>query len=128
MVAQVEDPGEPGRRKALLGPETILRLRTRKIVDAARYGRMIGFAGRHEAEKRPSRLRGGARRRLVAGVVEAIALAAFAPAAIRVLDGNEPGGGAAHRREMRADSSGVKRAQRRPRAVDVVHAPAAEPA
>src|SRR3954453_19048060 len=127
VIAQVEHARKAGRGKAMFGPEAVRPLRARQIGDAARHRRMIDRAGRHQAEQGPRGLRGRARRRLIAPVAELVALPAFAPAAVGVLNGREPLDRPPHRRRRRIDPGRVERAERRPGAVDVVHAPAAEP-
>src|SRR6202040_2120489 len=58
-----------------------------------------------------------------------VTLAPFAPAAVRVVvDAFKPGDGSLHLRAARIAVDGIKRAERRPGSVDVVHPPAAEPA
>ena len=64
----------------------------------------------------------------IAAVVELVAGAVLAPAAILVLDRDQPVGGLGDTRPRAVEAGGAERAERRPRAVDVVHAPAAEPA
>ena len=89
---------------------------------------MVHFSGRHQTQQRPGRLRRVGRRRLVAAIVELVAGAVLSPAAVRVLDGDQPVGRLAHARIGRVEAGRVQRAQRRPRAIDIVDAPAAEPA
>ena len=66
VVAQIEHARKPRRSVTLLVPKAIGTLRRRQVIDAARDRRMRRFAGRHQAEQGPRRLRGGTRRRLVA--------------------------------------------------------------
>ena len=94
----------------------------------SRHRRMIDFAGRHQAEQRPGRLRRRARRRLVTRVVELVARAVLAPAAVGVLDRFSQATALLQRRIGMIDPGGVERAEHRPGAVDVIDAPAAEPA
>src|SRR5262245_63655156 len=89
---------------------------------------MIDFAGGHQAEQRPGGLRRGARRRRVAAIIELVARAVLAPAAVAVLDPGEPSPRLAKLGRGMIDAGDVERAQHRPGAVDVVHAPAAVPA
>src|SRR5262249_56303882 len=88
---------------------------------------MTVLSGRHQAEQRPSRLRGRARRALVPAVFEPVARAVFAPAAIGILDLDEP-----RRRPTKfgrsvVNANSVQRTQHRPSSVDIIHAPAAIP-
>src|SRR5690349_15827896 len=59
---------------------------------------------------------------------ELVAFAAFTPAAVGVLYRHEPVDGAPDARRAEIDARGIHRAQHRPRAVDVIHAPASVPA
>src|ERR1039458_4102224 len=88
---------------------------------------MTGRARRYQADQRPGGLRGGARSALVTVVGELIAAAILAPAAVGILDGDEPVDRLAHDRRSGVESGDVEAAQHRPRAVDVIHAPAAVP-
>src|SRR5215510_9906780 len=85
VITQIEDPRKSGRRKSLFIPETGISLGLRQIPHAPGDRRIADLAAGHQTEKRPGRLRRGARRRLVATIVELIARAVFAPAAIRIL-------------------------------------------
>ncbi len=89
---------------------------------------MVGLAGRHQGDQRPGGLRGGAAGALVAAVFELVARRVLAPAAVGVLDRDQPVDGLADRHGGRVVPGGVQRAQCRPGAVDVIHAPAAVPA
>src|SRR4051812_13970352 len=89
---------------------------------------MVDLAGGHQAEQCPSRLRGGARSLLITAIIELVARAVFAPAAILVLNTREPVDRLADFRGTMVDAGSVKRDQHRPGAVDVVHAPAPVPA
>src|SRR4051812_30723524 len=89
---------------------------------------MVDVARRHQAKQRPGRLRGSAGRLLVAAIVELVARTILAPAAIGVLNGHEPAGRLAEFRPLLIEARGTERAQHGPGAVDVVHAPTAEPA
>src|ERR1700733_2475736 len=65
---------------------------------------------------------------LVAPITELVAVATFAPAAIRVLDRDQPIGGTSNSRRIGVDAGGVETSKHRPGSVDVIDAPAAEPA
>src|SRR6266705_3614924 len=73
VIAKVKNAGEPNGREARLVPQAVSPLRLRQVVDAARHRGMIDLAGGHQAEHGPGGLRGGARRCLVAMVIELVA-------------------------------------------------------
>src|SRR5215468_6250993 len=98
------------------------------MTNAARDRRVIDLAGRHQPEQRPGCLRGGRWRGLVAAVGELIARSVLAPAAVRVLDRDQPFDRAANLGRRALDAGDIERTQHGPGAVDVVGAPAAEPA
>ena len=101
VVTQVEHARESSRGVERLVPESVFALGRGEIGDAAGDGWVIRLTRRHEPEHRPSRLRGGARRRLEPLVRELVAVAALAPAAVGVLDADEPCDGASHRLRSR---------------------------
>src|SRR5579862_9622149 len=82
----------------------------------------------HQSQNRPGGLRRHGGRLLVAAVVEPIAIAAFAPAAVRVLNRDQPVRGTAHNRRVEIEAGTVQASEDRPRAIDIIYAPAAEPA
>src|SRR5436309_4535591 len=126
MVLQVEDPRKARSVPERVFPRPVLALRPQQIIDAALDGRATRATRGKETKERP---RGLTRNRLAhAGeLVVVVALAGLAPAAVAVLMALEP----AHRAldvlvpGVHADRR--EPAQHRPRAVDVVHAPAAVP-
>ena len=128
MVAQVEDAREAAAGVGVLPPQAARVLGPPQPGDAALDGGMVDLACRHQPEKRPGGLRGVGGSGLIAAVVELVARAVLAPAAVCVLDRDQPVGGLAHARPRAVEARGAERAQCRPCAVDVVHAPAAEPA
>src|SRR5262249_36495896 len=128
VIAQVEHAREARRRVVRLAPEAVVALRAGQIVDPALDRGMVDLPRRHQAEHGPSRLRRRARRSLVAAVIELIARAILAPAAVAILDPDEPRYGPADFGRGMVDASGIQRAQNRPGAIDVIHAPAAIPA
>src|SRR5271165_342051 len=89
---------------------------------------MIDLPRRHQSEQSPGRLRRRARRLLIAAVIELVARAILAPAAVRVLYPQEPSDRLAEFGGGVVETDGIERAQDGPGAVDVIHAPAAEPA
>ena len=89
---------------------------------------MRDLAGRHQRNQGPGSLRGSAVRRLAARPFRPIAFAGFAPAAIGPLVRQQPGDRAADLRRFRIDPDRIERGQHRPGAINVIGAPAAEPA
>src|SRR5258705_7436539 len=126
VVLQVEDPREAGSVPEGGLPRAVVPLRSQEVVDAAHDRRAASAAGGEEPEQRP---RGLARPRLAhAGeLVVVVALAGLAPAAVLVLVALEPAHRALHVFVPRVFADGGEAAQHRPRAVDVVHAPAPVP-
>src|SRR5262249_30034699 len=88
---------------------------------------MVALPSRHQAEQRPSRLRGRARRVFVPTVIEPVAGAVLAPAAIGILDLYQPHRGPAELGGRTVEANGIERTPFRPSAVDIIHAPAAIP-
>ena len=86
--------GNRRRCRCSCGQSPSALLRALQIADAARDGGMIDLARRHQAQQRPCRLRRDGGRGLIASVVELVAVAVLAPAAVRVLDRDQPVGGA----------------------------------
>src|SRR5262249_6030944 len=95
VITQIEHAREARRRVARLVPEAVVALCARQIVDPALDRGMVDLPCRHEAEQRPGRLRRRARRSLVAAVIELVARAILAPAAVGILDLDEPSHGLA---------------------------------
>src|SRR3954453_17647409 len=89
---------------------------------------MLHLARCHQREQSPRCLRGGARRFLVATIVELVARSILAPAAVLILNREEPLYRPAEHRGLMIDARRVERAQHRPGPVDVVHTPTAIPA
>ncbi len=88
---------------------------------------MPDLARCHQSKQGPCRLRGGGGGTLKSPVVEPVAGGILAPAAVLVLDRNQPVHRLADRRVLVVDARGIERAQHRPGAVDVVQPPAAIP-
>src|SRR5262245_27880385 len=126
MVLQVEDTRKARPVPESVFPRAVVTLRPQEIVDTPLDGRAPRAAGGEEAEERP---RGLARDRFAhAGeLVVLVALAGLAPPAVAVLMALEPAHRALHVLVTRIDADGGQPAQHRPRAVNVVHAPAAVP-
>jgi hypothetical protein len=73
VITKVKHARKAGRGGARLVPEAVAFLPSGEIGDAARHRGMIDFAGRHQAEQRPSRLRNGRGRGFVTVIVELVA-------------------------------------------------------
>src|SRR5881628_1150883 len=126
VVLQVEDPREARSVPERILPRAIGVLRPQQVVDAALDDRAARTPGREEPEQR---LRGLARNGLADAreLVVVVALVRLAPAPVPVLVALEPAD-----RALDVFVTGVladrgEATQHGPRAVDVVHAPAAEP-
>src|SRR5580693_3111808 len=104
VIAQIEYARETGGGVARLIPESVAALRVGEIFDAARDRRMIDLARGHQAEHRPGGLRRGRRRALIAVVIEFVACAILAPAAVFVLYSDQPIHRAAHFRRGMIDA------------------------
>src|SRR4029077_8384103 len=128
VITQIEHTGEARGGISLLFPQAVIALIFGEIRDAASNSRMLHLACRHQTEKRPCGLRGRARRLLVAAIVQLVARSVLAPAAVLILDRSEPLYRPAKHRRLSVHARGVERAQHRPGAVDVIHAPTAVPA
>src|ERR1700709_135642 len=81
----------------------------------------------HQSKQGPCRLRGSRGHPLISLIVESVACGILSPAAIAVLDRNQPACRLAHHRIAMLDSLGIVRTQHRPGTVDVIQAPAAVP-
>src|SRR5439155_2852553 len=126
VVLQVEDPREARPVPQRIRPRAVVALIPQKIVDAPLDRGAARAPGREKPQQRP----GGLTRDRLAHAGERVvfvALAGFAPAAVPVLVALEPADRALHVLVSRIDADGGEPAQHRPRAVDVVHAPAAVP-
>src|SRR4030088_2496841 len=88
---------------------------------------MPDLARCHQSKQGPCRLRGGRRGTLEPLIVESVAGRTLAPAAVLVLDRQQPVHGLADRRVLVAHAGGIERAQYRPGAVNVVQPPTAVP-
>src|SRR5260370_34972853 len=82
---------------------------------------------RHQSKQGPCRLRGGGGSTLEPPIVEAITGGILAPAPILVLDRYQPVRSLADRGVLVVQPGGVECAQRGPRAINLVHPPAAIP-
>src|SRR5262249_34701694 len=128
VIAKIKHARKTGRGITRLTPETVLPLPAEQIIDAAGNSRVIDLSRRHQAQKSPGSLRGRARGRLVSAVIKLVARAILAPAAVRVLNLEEPADRLAEFRRGVIDAGHIERAQHRPGAINVIHAPAAVPA
>src|SRR5690242_16056170 len=88
---------------------------------------MADLASCHQTKQSPCRLRGRRDRSRKALVIESVAGGIFTPAAIPILNRDQPRHRLAHRRVLMVDARSIERAERRPGAVDVIHAPSAVP-
>src|SRR5262249_40747573 len=126
VIAQIKHARESHGGKPGLLPAGSVARGVDEIRDSAAHRVTVDFARRHQSKHGP----GGLRRRALLGRTLAIApirRPVFTPAAVRLLERLEPGHGAADMRRLGAVAEGVERAQHRPRAIDVVGAPAPEP-
>src|ERR1700676_3155664 len=76
---------------------------------------MPDLARRHQSKQGPCRLRGGRRRPLEPLIVESVAGGILAPAAVLVLNREQPVHRLAERGILVVDAGGVERAENRPR-------------
>src|SRR2546429_2299973 len=126
VVFQIENLRKTGAGRFLLGPGTVFVLRAGEILDAALQARTIRIVECAEAHDRPRGLCRGARslaleNRIVVGV------AAFAPAAVLVLDTFEPVASLEQPRLLHIPAQRTHPAQDLPGAVNVVDSPPAIP-
>src|ERR1035438_727001 len=92
MVVEVENPREPGPGGQVLVPTSVAALGFEQVFDAVLHAEAGGIAAGDQPQNGP----GGLRRRAGPGgedVVD-VALAAFTPAAVGVLNGAQPLAGA----------------------------------
>src|SRR5207247_1777311 len=126
VVLQVEHAREARTVPERVVPAAVGLLRAHQIFDAALDDGAAGDAGGEEPQQRPRRL--ARQRGADAGQLRLrVALTGLAPAPIGILAPAEPAHRALHVLVTRIDTHGAEPAQHRPRAVDVVHAPAAVP-
>src|ERR1039457_2202491 len=126
VIVQVEHFRNPRPGGQILPPASILALGSQQVFDAVLDARAGGVASGDQTQNRPR----GLRRRARAGREDAVIVAgaAFAPTAIRVLDGTQPLAGAQDVRFAVALPRRRQAPQRETCAVDVRHAPTAVPA
>src|SRR2546429_1624082 len=107
----------------LLMPVTIRALSSAEIVCRPPTARIFSVSCGHVGKERPGRLR--RRRELGPATPRRMGVGAdvLAEAAALLLDGVEPGDGAAHGGVVVRDAAGLEPGQRGAGAVDVVHAP-----
>src|ERR1017187_9199683 len=125
MVVEVENPREPGPGGQVLIPASVAALGLEQVFDAVPHAEAGGIAAGDQAQDGP----GGLRRRAGPGGEDAVdvALAAFAPAAVGVLNGAQPLATAQDMRFAIVLAGRGEPAQREAGAVNVGHAPAAVP-
>src|SRR6185295_13701014 len=119
-VHQIKDAGEAGARVLLLVPAAVRTLHPEQPLDAAAHDG-IGDRGarREKAEDGPRGLRRRARALGLRGGI-AVGAAAFAPAAVGVLDRAEPRGRLLDPAFTHVDADRAEADQHLPRAVQVV--------
>src|SRR5262245_1286005 len=126
VVLQHEDAWEAGAVPPRVLPRAVRPLGPHEIIDAALDGGRARAAGGQQGEQRPRRLRGS--RLTPPGQLGAVVgLARFAPAVVRVLVRFQPADRPLHVLLRHVLADGAEPAEHRPRAVDVVDTPAAEP-
>src|SRR3989475_4138214 len=126
VVFQIEDAREARAVPERVLPRAVGLLSPQEVVDAAGDGRSARAAGGEESEQGP----GGLAWRRLAGAGErvvVVALAGLSPAAVLVLVALQPTDRAVDVFVTGVLADGGETAQHRPRAVDVVHAPAPVP-
>src|ERR1035437_7375694 len=125
MVVQVENTREAGACGQFLVPTSVAALGFKQILDAVLYAEAGRVAARDQPQNGPS----GLRRRAGPGGEDAlvVALAAFAPSAVGVLDGAQPLAGAQDVRFAIVLPRRRESAQGEAGAVNVGHAPTAVP-
>src|ERR1039458_61743 len=125
MVVQIENPREARPGGEFLIPATVVALGFEQVFDAV----LDAEAGRIAARDQPQNSPGGLRRRAGPGGENAplVALAAFAPAAVGVLNGAQPLASAQNVRLAIVLARRGESTEREAGAVDVGHAPAAVP-
>ena len=122
VVFQVKDLRETGAGGFVFGPGTVGVLGVNKILDAATKGFGVGVAEGAEGHHRPGGLGSGARPLAFEDRI-VVSVAAFAPAAIGVLDAFEPVAGFEEPRLVHVEIERAQSAQDLPGAVDVSSRP-----
>jgi hypothetical protein len=128
VIAQIEDARKPDRGVPGLIPTPVFALTFDKVADTSGNRRVSNLSGSHQAKQRPGRLRGDAVGRFAMRYSGVVGFGAFAPAAVRMLPGEQPNYRSAYFRRDGVDAECIESRQRRPGSIDVVGAPATEPA
>src|SRR5579875_925208 len=128
VIAQEKDPGEACRGETFFLPKSILRLGTCEIANPRIHRFVLDHAGGHQCKQCPCRLRWRTRRRTIACIIQRITLSPFAPPAIIVLDGFQPGNGFLYIGALRIALEYIECTQYRPSSINIIHSPPAEPA
>src|SRR5262249_39735468 len=128
VIAKIEDARKAGAGIIGFLPEAVLHLVIEEPLDAARHAWMPLVSSRHQPQHRPCRLGCAAPGSLVARIVQPVAGAVLSPAAIGVLDRNEPVDGLANLCSLWLDPDRIQAAEHRPGAVDIIDTPAPIPA
>ena len=85
VITQIEHAREPRRSELRFAPQSIGFLTAQQIINPFDDRRVLPLSGGHESEQCPGGLRGGAWCRLMAVIVELVAIARLAPSAVGVL-------------------------------------------
>ena len=126
VVLQVEDARETGAGRFRFGPGAVGVLGANEVGHAGLDAGAVGVAEGAEAHDGPGGLGGGAGALAFEdGVV--VGVAAFAPAAVLVLDAFQPVAGFEEPGLAQVQAEGAEAAQDLPGAVDIIDAPAAVP-
>src|SRR3974390_526156 len=122
MVVQVEDARETGAGREVLVPASVVALAIEQVFDAVLHAETRRVAAGDQAQNGPSGLGG----RAGSGGEDAlvVTLAAFAPAAVGVLNGAQPLAGAQDVRFAIVLAGGGESAQGKAGSVDIGHSPA----
>src|SRR6516164_2531364 len=90
MITKIKNSWKADSRKPRFLPISVLILAGNQMGDAASDRRMFDLSGCHQTEQGPGSLRHGAVWRVAVRRIGKIGFAAFSPAAVSVLSGNQP--------------------------------------
>src|SRR6516225_5978235 len=108
VITQIKDSWKADSRKPGLLPISLLILVGDQIGDAAGDCRVFDLPRCHQTEQGPGRLRRGTVRHVAVGRIGKIGFAAFSPAAVSVLAGNQPVDCPLYLQRRRLGADGVK--------------------